>query len=238
MKTLIRSFLAFFIVQFANAQNLEIKHLTGNFYIYTTYQQIDGQPFPANGLYLVTDEGVVMIDSPWDQAQIQPLLDSIQKRHGKKLLLCIATHYHSDRTGGFDYLKLKGIRTYSSKQTLKLCRKHNERQAQFTFEKDTVFNIGGYKIRTFYPGRGHTKDNIVVWFENDKILYGGCFIKSTQSTGLGNLADADLHAWPKSVRQTIDAFPNPAYVIPGHQGWQSNRGLQHTLQLLGEHKKH
>jgi len=221
-----------------HSQGLEIKHLTGNFYIYTTHQDIDGKPFPANGLYLVTDEGVVMIDSPWNQAQIQPLLDSIQKRHNKKLLLCIATHYHADRTGGFDYLKSKGIKTYSSKQTLKLCRKNNEQKAQYTFEKDTVFNIGGYKFRTFYPGRGHTKDNIVVWFEKDKVLHGGCFVKSTESPSLGNLADADLHSWPKSVRKTIEMFPNPAHVIPGHQGWDNNQGLQHTLQLLGEHKKH
>jgi metallo-beta-lactamase class B len=229
-------FIAILSIPFVDAQNLEIHHLAGDFYVYTTYHDINGQPFPANGLYLVTSEGVVIIDSPWDKTQIQPLLDSIKKRHNKKALLCIATHFHDDRTGGFDYFRSKGIKTYSSEQTLKFCKKNNEQQAQFTFEKDTIFNIGGYKIETFYPGRGHTKDNIVIWFEKDKILYGGCFVKSTESVRLGNLADADIHAWPKSVRKTIEKFSNPAFVIPGHQSWESNQGLQQTLQLLSEHK--
>jgi len=225
-------------IQFACAQQLEIKNLTGNYYLFTTYQQIDGQRFPANGLYLSTDEGIVMIDSPWDQTQIQPLLDSIEKRHNKKVVLCLATHYHNDRTGGFDYLKSKGVKTYSSLQTLKLCHKYNEQKAQFIFKNDTVFNIGGYSIQTCYPGRGHTNDNILVWFGHDQILYGGCFVKSTESQTLGNLKDADLHSWPKSLRKAMKQFPHPKYVIPGHRGWQSNDGLSHTLQLLRNHKKH
>lgn len=221
----------------AHAQ-LDIKPLCDNFYIYTTYQNYNGALFPANGMYVVTKGGVILIDSPWDKTQLQPLLDSIARRHDKKVVMCIATHYHDDRTGGFDYYKSKGIKTYSSHQTRKLCRKKNEQVAQFTFKKDTVFNVGGKKFRTFYPGRGHTKDNIVLWFEDEQILYGGCFVKSTDSPALGNLADADLHSWPKSLRKTLKEFPNPAFVIPGHQSWQSNQGLQHTLQLLEAHKKH
>lgn len=218
---------------------LDISHLTGNLYVYTTYHDLgDGKPYPANGTYLVTDEGVVLIDSPWNQSQCQPLLDSIQKRHNQKVVMCLATHFHADRTGSFDYLKSKGIKTYTSKQTDKFSWKNKEQRAQYTFKNDTIFTIGGYKIQTFYPGRGHSKDNIVVWFEKDKVLHGGCFVKSTDTDGLGNLSDADLHSWPKSVRKAIATFPNPAFVIPGHEGWQNNQGLQHTLQLLKDHKKH
>src|SRR3954468_16782828 len=73
---------------------LSISHLTGNFYIYTTYKNINGSPFPSNSAYLVTDEGIVLFDTPWDTTQFQPLLDSIYARHQKKPVLCIATHYH------------------------------------------------------------------------------------------------------------------------------------------------
>lgn len=230
-------FFFFLAIGSCHAQ-LDINHLTGDLYIYTTYHDLGGDhPYPANGTYLVTGEGVVIIDSPWDQLQCQPLLDSIQKRHGRKVVLCLATHFHADRTGSFDYLKSKGIKTYSSKHTRQLCKKNNEQQAQFTFEKDTVFTIGGYKIQTFYPGAGHSKDNIVVWFGKDRVLHGGCFVKSTESPDLGNLSDADVKAWPQSVQKTLVQFPDARFVIPGHQGWQSNQGLQHTLQLLSEYKK-
>lgn len=206
--------------------------MVDNFYVYTTWKDVDGTPFPSNSMYLVTDEGVVLIDTPWDETQFQPLLDSIHKRHRKKVILSISTHHHDDRTAGIDYFKTKGIKTYSSKMTRKWCKKNNEAVAEFIFEKDTIFNVGGYKIETFYPGKGHAPDNIVVWFEKDKVLYGGCFIKSTESKGLGNIADADIKAWPKSVRNVMAKFPNPNYVVPGHQGWTNRNSPEHTLELL------
>lgn len=225
-------FLLGFFLGNVSAQDLAISRLTGDFYIYTTYNNYKGTPFPSNGMYLVTDGGVVLIDTPWNPTQFQPLLDSIEKRHHKKAVICIATHSHDDRTAGLEYFKSKGIGTYSSQLTQKLCKANGEKQAEFTFKNDTVFNIGGYKIETFYPGKGHTSDNIVVWFGKDKILYGGCFVKSTESPGLGNLADADTKAWPKSIKKVMARFPNPTFVIPGHQSWQDKRSLQHTLRLL------
>lgn len=216
----------------AKAQQLKITPLVSNFYVYTTYNDVDGKSFPSNSMYLVTGEGVVLIDTPWDESQFQPLLDSIEKRHHKKVVLCIATHHHADRTAGLEYFSSKGIPTYTSKMTLKYCKKKHEKQPEFTFKKDTVFTIGGYKIQTYYPGKGHAPDNIVVWFEKDKVLYGGCFIKSTESKGLGNLSDANLKAWPKSIKNVMLKFPNPLFIIPGHQDWTDKNSLQHTLEML------
>ena len=42
------------------APKLKIVPLTGDFYIYTTYNQYEGNKVPANGMYLVTDSGVVL----------------------------------------------------------------------------------------------------------------------------------------------------------------------------------
>jgi metallo-beta-lactamase class B len=217
----------------AQAQyKIEITHLTGNFYIYTTYKDYEGSPFPANGMYLVTDGGAVLFDTPWDSTQFQPLLDSIKLRHGKDAIMSISTHFHADRTAGIDYYKQRGIKTWSSLYTQKLCKEEKEPIAEYAFTKDTTFTIGSYTFQTFYPGNGHAPDNIVLWFPKDKILYGGCFIKSMESKGLGNLSHADPKAWKISAQKTIKQFPSPAYIIPGHGSWQSNKGLQHTLKLL------
>lgn len=215
-------------------ENLKITHLTGDYYIFTTYKPINGNPFPSNGMYVVTDNGVVIFDTPWDTTQFQPLLDSIAHRHNKKVVACIATHFHDDRTAGLEYWKSNGIKTYSSKQTLDLCQEHNEKQAAFYFTKDTTFTLGNHNFQTYYPGAGHTKDNIVIWCADAKILYGGCLIKSTENQGLGNIADANLHEWPATIKNVMKKYPKPVYVIPGHFGWSSNKGLQHTLKLLGQ----
>jgi len=80
------------------------------------------------------------------------------------------------------------------------------------------------------------QDNIVVWVEQEKVLYGGCFIKNTESQGLGNIADAALDEWAASIRRAMKACSKAKYVIPGHQNWDSNKSLQHTLKLLRRHK--
>lgn len=217
-------------------KKLNIQHLADQFYVYTTYKDLNGFMFPSNSMYLVTDNGAVLFDTPWDTSQFQPLLDSIWFRHNKKVVMAISTHYHDDRTAGLEFLKQRGIKTYSSKLTYDLSNVHNEKQAEFYFVNDTTFSIGQYKFETYYAGEGHTKDNIVIWFNKYKILYGGCLVKSTENKNLGNVADANLQEWASTIKKVKKKYPKSKFVIPGHFGWSSNKALQHTLELLEKNK--
>lgn len=216
-----------------SAEKLKISNITGKLYVYTTYGTVDSKPYPSNSMYLVTDAGVVLFDTPWDSTQFQPLLDSIQKRHNKKVTMCIVTHFHKDRTAGLDYYARKGIRTYSSWQTRRLSKRNNENQSQFIFTSgDTLFKVGNQFFTAMYFGEGHTEDNIVIWFPDEKTLYGGCLIKSTEADGLGNTEDANIREWPKTIKGLIKVFGEKAnYIIPGHLSWAPG-SLQHTLRLL------
>jgi metallo-beta-lactamase class B len=97
---------------------------------------------------------------------------------------------------------------------------------------DTTFVVGREHLELFYPGAGHTIDNSVVWIPERKILFGGCLVKSTSSTDLGNIADADLKEWPRSIHKVMDKFPATEVVIPGHGTSGGMELLQHTLDLL------
>lgn len=215
---------------------LKITPLTGNFYIYTTFNDYKGTLVPANGLYMLTDVGVVMIDSPWDTTQFQPLLDSIKARHQKDVIMCIATHSHEDRTGGLEYYRKLGIKTYTTVQTDEISKVSRKKRAEFLISKDTLFTIGGYSFETYYAGRGHAPDNIVIWFDKEKILYGGCLIKSVEAEDLGYTGEADIKQWPKTIKKLQKKFADPQYIIPGHGDWTSKEALNHTLQLLKENK--
>ena len=216
---------------------LVIRTLAKDCYIYTTYKDIDGYRFPSNSMYVVTENGIVMIDTPWDETQFQPLLDSIASKHKKEVVLCIATHFHDDRTAGLEFLKQKGIPTYTSELSNRLGKKNREKEAAFHFAKDTTFVVGKRKFETFYPGEGHTKDNIVIWIDDQKILYGGCLVKSTENKSLGNIADANLNDWAVTIKKVMKKFPAPEFVIPGHFGWSDKKSLKHTLKLLRQYKK-
>ena len=148
-----------FVNSFAQAQKpkLQISHLTANFYVFTTYNLYKGNSVSANGMYLVTNSGVVMFDSPWDTTQFQPLLDSIKAKHNKVVVICIATHSHKDKTAGLEFLKERGVKTFTTKQTDDISKRKGEKRAAFLMEKDTVFSVGQYKFQTYWAGQGHTR---------------------------------------------------------------------------------
>jgi metallo-beta-lactamase class B len=227
-----------FLLSASFAQDIEKKltvtQLTDDFYIYVTYQSYNKEKMSANGMYLVTNDGVVLFDTPWDTTQFQPLLDSILAKHHKKVVLCIATHSHEDRTAGLRYYKTLGIKTYTTKQTDTLCKERNAPRAQYTIENDSTFRVGQYSFQTYYAGPGHTPDNIVIWFAKEKIIYGGCLIKSIDAKDLGNLTDANVNEWPTTIKHIQHTCKNPSFIITGHQDWTNIKSLDHTLQLLKE----
>jgi glyoxylase-like metal-dependent hydrolase (beta-lactamase superfamily II) len=209
-----------------------ISPVADNIFVFTTYGEYQGTPIPSNSIYVVTEKGIVMLDAPWDTTQAIPLVDSIEKRHHSKVLLCIATHFHADKNASFDVLKRRGIATWSSVETYRLSVERKEKLAEYQFGKDTVFKYGSYTFNTYYPGEGHTKDNIVVWIGKGKLLHGGCFIKSMESTDLGNTADANVKEWKTSLQKLEKKFPDHLFVIPGHGTWTDNGAIAHTISLL------
>jgi metallo-beta-lactamase class B len=227
--------IAFFFITNILAQtpepSLKITHLTGDFYIFNTYNYYKGNKIGANGMYLLTNAGAVLVDSPWDTTQFQPLLDSIKVRHNKKVVMCIASHFHEDRTGGLEYFRQQGIKTYTTKKTDTLSLKRGRKRAEFLIEQDTAITVGQYVLQTYYPGHGHTPDNIVIWFEKEKVLYGGCLIKSTDDNSLGNLADASVKDYANTLRNVQEKFKKPKFIIPGHNGWSSTKSLKHSLKM-------
>ena len=217
---------------------LIITHLTGDFYIYTTFNIYKEHTVPANGMYVVTDSGVILFDSPWDTTQFQPLLDSIKWRHNKDIKICIATHSHEDRTGGLAFFKQLGVKTYTTEMTDRISTEKGRKRAQYLIQNDTIFKIGKYCFQTYYGGKGHAPDNIVVWFDKEKILYGGCLIKSVEAEDLGNLSDATVKDWKWTLINIQKKFKKPKFIITGHNDWNSNKSITHTLNLIKkyEHK--
>lgn len=223
---------------FGQAENtkLKISHLAGDFYIYTTYNTYEDSRVPANGMYLVTSQGVVLFDTPWDTTQFQPLLDSIQLKHNKSVVMCFATHWHSDKTAGLEYYRQRGIRTYTTVRTDVLSKKNDKKRAEYLMVNDTVFNIGRYSFETYYPGPGHTDDNIVIWFEKERILYGGCLIKGADAENLGYLGDGNLTAYAGTLQKVQKKFPRPKFIIVAHSDWSNINSLKHSIMMAKELK--
>jgi len=241
MRTIILTILFIFSLTSISGQaenaKLKISHLTGDFYVYTTYNTYQESQVPANGMYLLTENGVVMFDTPWDTTQFQPLLDSIKLKHNKTVVMCFATHWHSDKTAGLEYYRQLGIKTYTTVLTDELSKKNNKKRAEFLMTKDTVFNAGQYSFETYFPGQGHTEDNIVIWFKQEKILYGGCFIKSADDENLGFFDDGDVTAYASTLKNVQKKCRKPNFIIVAHSDWGNINSLKHSIMMAKELKK-
>nr|MBP7613653.1 hypothetical protein [Paludibacter sp.] len=104
---------------------------------------------------------------------------------------------------------------------------------QHSFTKELILKIGGTSIINYYPGEGHTRDNIVSYIPATKVLFGGCIIKALGS-GKGNLAEANVTTWAQSVRNVKQKFPNAVIIIPGHGAYGPHPLLDYTIKMFGK----
>lgn len=222
-----------------SAQNkpLVIEKINTDLYLYTTYQEYEGTTVSANALYLITEEGVLLFDTPWDPTQYQPLLDSIQEKHNMSVIGVYATHWHDDRAGGFGYYNKLSIPTYATARTNALLHANGKALATHAIEEGKTYSVGGEDFVFDFFGPGHSLDNVVVWFPEYKILNGGCFIKSADAKNLGNTSDGDVKEWKPAMARLLAHYPEINLVIPGHDDWKvSQKHIDNTFKLLEEER--
>src|SRR5579871_6212428 len=236
MKKIIFSIAIFFSLH-VHAQGLKIEKLNDSFYVYQTFNLYKGELVSANAMYVLTSDGAILFDTPWDSAQYQPIIDSIRIKHHQQIKMVIGTHSHNDRAGGFSFYQKKGIPTYATALTNELLLKDNHAASTHVIKSGDKFSIGKESFEIYFPGAGHTLDNIVIWFPKEKLLYGGCFVKSAEAADLGYIKESDTKEWPKSIERIKQKFGTATYVISGHDDWHDASSLNHTLQLLRKYNQ-
>ncbi|OQR57409.1 BcII family subclass B1 metallo-beta-lactamase [Bacillus sp. CDB3] len=219
---------------------ISLSQLNKNVWVHTELGYFNGVAVPSNGLVLTTSnglvlttsKGLVLVDSSWDDKLTKELIEMIEKKFKKRVTDVIITHAHADRIGGIKMLKERGIKAHSTALTAELAKKNGYEEPLGDLQTITNLKFGNMKVETFYPGKGHTEDNIVVWLPQYNILAGGCLVKSAGAKDLGNVADAYVNEWSISIENVLNRYGNMNLVVPGH-GEVGDRGLLlHTLDLL------
>jgi metallo-beta-lactamase class B len=216
---------------------VELRCISDSIWIHTTYKAFGENRIPSNGLIAQTSAGLILIDTPWDDSLTTELIKISKERFKQNIVFAVVTHAHDDRIGGIHALHKAGIKVVGYSLVCQRAKELGYELPEAIFSKDTTFVIGNKKCELFYPGAGHTIDNTVVWFPEEKILFGGCLIKSGSAVDLGSIQDADIGQWPQSIRRIIDRFQTIRTVVPGHGAWCGTELLQHTLNLLSKKRE-
>jgi glyoxylase-like metal-dependent hydrolase (beta-lactamase superfamily II) len=214
------------------APTVWVAHIAPGVWLHSTTAVIDGGAvFPANGLIVERRGGALLIDTGYMPAQTEILLHWSRQNLAAGISESISTHFHYDRTGGVPALRRGGVRTWAHPATCRLAAAHGlPVPAPIAGFTAAVYRFDA-ECELFFPGAGHTRDNIVVWLERPRILFGGCFLKSVTSAGLGNVQDAVVADWAASVRRVRERYGARAVTVPGH-GTISGDPVARTLALL------
>lgn len=217
------------------ALNFNVSKLADNVFLYTSHKHVEPWGLVgANGLIVVEGKNAHVIDTPWTTEGTKALISWVKSKN-LTLKSGIATHFHEDASGGIEMFNNLNINTYATALTNTLLESQGKQESNQVISTN-VFEVVNNTIEVFYPGAGHSQDNVVVWLPQSKILFGGCFIKSLRSKNLGNTADASITDWPHSIQRVINKYPNIEVVVPGHGKAGNSDLLHHTSRLSLKNK--
>lgn len=218
-----------------SAQRVDLEPIAENVWVHTTYGNIPGfGPYPSNGLAVRGPSGVVLVDSGWGEAQTDALLKRIEQTIGAPVVAAVYTHAHDDRMAGAPVLDAAEIVTFATSLTLSIADQKALPSQATAFDPDeTPKPLLDAGLTAFFPGRGHSADNLVVAHGPSGVLFGGCLIRAGFARDMGNTADGDLMSWGSSALAAGARFPDASIIVPGHGATGDRRLLAHTNALAG-----
>lgn len=210
--------------------DLKIREIREGVYLHQSFHRTDDfGVVSANGLVIVENDKAFIIDTPWSDQDTEKLVDWILEKD-YELLGSFSTHSHEDRTAGIKWLNSHSISTYATMLTNDILKTEKKEQAKYILKENETMLADGL-VEVYYPGGGHTIDNSVAWLPKSKILFGGCFVRSLESKGLGYTGEAYIKQWSSSVENVLLKYPETNLVIPGHGKIGDLELLKHTKKL-------
>ena len=220
-----------------SADKVSFSKLANHVWLHTSYKRVEpwGLIF-TNGLLIERDDHSVLIDTAWNDKQTVQIVQWAKEELGKPIKASIHTHAHSDKMGGMAALHENGIDTYAHKMSNEIAPSHDLLPANNDLEISRVGDQTQWQgLQVLYPGGGHTRDNIVVYDDASKIIFGGCLIRPGESSSLGYTGDADIKYWSQAAKNVSDAFPEGAVVVPSHGKPGGREVLANTIDIAKPH---
>ena len=215
------------------SNDIELVRLSPNVWLHISYAEIAGfGRVASNGVIFANGCEAFLFDTPVTDAQTKDLVTWVRDSLKLKIVGFVPNHWHSDCMGGLGYLQSLGIESYASQKTIEIARSRNLPVPAHGFKDSLQLRLGNQLIDLYYFGAAHSLDNIVVWIPSEQILFTGCMIKSLNSKDLGNTADGDLLAYPKTIDKLLTKFPTAKIVIPGHGEFGGMELIRHTRELI------
>lgn len=188
--------------------------------------------FNSNAGFVVTDEGVVVIDSLGSPALGEALLGAIRKVTSRPVKRVIVTHYHADhfyglapfRKAGADIWAHGAAREYFASGDAERRRQQRARdlypwvtdetpllEADRWLEGDANFTLGGKRFELQHFGPAHSPEDLVVVVPDEGVVFSGDILFTGRIPFVG---EADSKSWLARIDRLIAL--KPRLMVTGH----------------------
>ena len=190
------------------------------------------QNFISNAGFVITPEGVVVIDALGSPRLAERLTQAIRQLTDKPVTHVILTHYHADHIYGLQYFKQLGAqiiahsaaREYIQSDTTRLRLEASRTDlapwidgntrivpADVWIDGPTSLKVGGVVFDLVPVGPSHTPEDLAVFVPSENVLFAGDLFFNGRLPFVGQ---ANSRQWIESLERLL-AF-NARVVVPGH----------------------
>lgn len=203
----------------------------------------DNRGWNGNAGFIVTDEGVVVIDTLGTPRLGERLISSVRSVTDKPIKYLIITHNHPDHAyGAAAFQRLEGVtiighpgtRKYNNSSTLEESVAYRrdllpedmrgfeppqpDRYVESERFSKTVIESGNQRFEIYNTGRHHSYGDLVVYQPGQKILWISDLAFNQRTTYMGDGNSKQIlegHEW------LMNHFSNVRLMVPGHGGPQT-----------------
>ncbi len=214
---------------------LSLKKVTDNIYSIIgplTNRNKENSGNNATFGFVVTDDGVVLIDSGGSLKGAKALHQLIKTVTKQPVRYVINSGGQDHRWFGNDYFSHSGAKIISSEAAKKdhkarldlqwsrlesLIGKNGikgtkEKFADIVFKDKYKFTLGGIKFELYFRGQAHTPGDAFIWLPQSKVMFAGDIVYTERMLSIADHSASK--SWLK-VFNNMAAF-KPKYLIPGH----------------------
>ena len=214
------------------------------------YTMIDTNGEDSNTTFIITTEGVIIIDTRPTPTEARKVLKEIRKLTDLPIVYTINTHYHGDHSFGNQVFKSsksiiahKNVRDTlikSGQDHLSLFKTFGlpgmdeveVTPPNIVYEKGMEIWLGEYRLQLLYHGKGHTNGDTIIFLDQLRTVITGDLVFNKK---IPYMADAYIDEWIESLKY-IQFLKNET-VIPGHGpigGRPTVIAMKHYLMDLKE----
>jgi glyoxylase-like metal-dependent hydrolase (beta-lactamase superfamily II) len=215
---------------------------------------VQGQPgvasaanegFNSNAGFVVTGEGVVVIDALGTPPLGEALVVAIRAATRAPIKRVIVTHYHADHFYGLSALKRAGAEVWAHRAAREYleggeaARRHEQRArdlfpwvdekmplvaADRWLEGDERFTLGGVRFEVLHMGPAHSPEDLIVVLPGEGVVFVGDILFTGRIPFVG---EADSKRWLERIEALLAL--KPRMMVTGHGRVSTDPGKDLTL---------